>query len=302
MKTRPYASGPRPSRSPRNSLKNSRVAREFAPFKTGGFTLIELLLVIAIIAILASLLLPVLAQARTKARATQCLSNLKQLQTGWQMYANDFADVLLPNAPYNTEQQGTNQNPIAWCGTAEEGWGSLPANTNLAYYNAAIVTPYISGQLGVCKCPGDVVPSANGQRLRSYSMNSQMGQFILSQEGPNYMVNPNPGYKVYNKANDLVCPSPSMAWIFCDENADSIDDGFMVVNMLMPAWADLPASYHGWSGGFSFADGHTEIRKWAGNSVKVPVTPGKVARNVETTANDPDYVWFSQRSTCPLGQ
>ena len=59
-----------------------------------GFTLIELLVVIAIIAILAAILFPVFAQAREKARATQCLSNLKQLATAVQMYAQDNGEKL----------------------------------------------------------------------------------------------------------------------------------------------------------------------------------------------------------------
>jgi prepilin-type N-terminal cleavage/methylation domain-containing protein len=50
-----------------------------------GFTLIELLVVIAIIAILAAILFPVFAEARENARKTQCLSNMKQLMTGFQM-------------------------------------------------------------------------------------------------------------------------------------------------------------------------------------------------------------------------
>jgi prepilin-type N-terminal cleavage/methylation domain-containing protein/prepilin-type processing-associated H-X9-DG protein len=62
-----------------------------------GFTLIELLVVIAIIAILAAILFPVFAQARARARATACLSNLKQIGTGLMMYNQDY-DETMPGA------------------------------------------------------------------------------------------------------------------------------------------------------------------------------------------------------------
>ncbi len=65
--------------------------------KRHGFTLIELLVVIAIIAILAAILFPVFARAREKARANNCLSNVKQIALGMLMYANDY-DETFPHA------------------------------------------------------------------------------------------------------------------------------------------------------------------------------------------------------------
>jgi|UPI000382BD63 prepilin-type N-terminal cleavage/methylation domain-containing protein/prepilin-type processing-associated H-X9-DG protein len=61
-----------------------------------GFTLIELLVVIAIIAILAAILFPVFARAREKARQASCSSNIKQLCTAWQMYAQDYDERAVP--------------------------------------------------------------------------------------------------------------------------------------------------------------------------------------------------------------
>lgn len=61
-----------------------------------AFTLIELLVVIAIIAILAAILFPVFAQAREKARSASCLSNLKQANLAWQMYLQDYDEVMVP--------------------------------------------------------------------------------------------------------------------------------------------------------------------------------------------------------------
>lgn len=70
-----------------------------------AFTLIELLVVIAIIAILAAILFPVFAQAKVAAKKTQTISNLKNINTGFQLYLADYDDFY-PIATKDADNQG----------------------------------------------------------------------------------------------------------------------------------------------------------------------------------------------------
>jgi prepilin-type N-terminal cleavage/methylation domain-containing protein/prepilin-type processing-associated H-X9-DG protein len=74
-----------------------------------GFTLIELLVVIAVIAILAAILFPVFARARERARQVGCLSNLRQLSTGLQLYTQDWDETLLPSTNYAAPEADTSR-------------------------------------------------------------------------------------------------------------------------------------------------------------------------------------------------
>ena len=76
-----------------------------------GFTLIELLVVIAIIAILAAILFPVFARAREKARQTSCLSNVKQLALGGQMYIQDYDEKVWMTSSADMGRFESNNSP-----------------------------------------------------------------------------------------------------------------------------------------------------------------------------------------------
>jgi prepilin-type processing-associated H-X9-DG protein len=238
-----------------------------------------------------------LGRAKSKGQGIMCQNNLKQLMLGWMLYAGDNGDNIARTGGMDVFV-GNPNDPLIMPGGRYEQWcpgsvdaGNGNASTNDLLIKRGTIFPQVKN-VKVYKCPADQKKYAGTPTVRSMSMNCWFNP-----------INPwtETSGKVMRKMTDMSTLPPVRTWVTIDEDSNSINDGWFVVNVNVNPrsvqWVDYPAAYHGRAGGLSFADGHAEIKKWTDkNVVKVP--PG----NPRMAGDGPDLWWLSERTTVVAGQ
>lgn len=138
--------------------------------RRNGFTLVELLVVLAVLAVLAGILFPVLARARASARTTVCVSNLRQLGAAFALYAQDY-DERLPDFHTDLASAASAADLPYWHDRFCRGLSLAPGEMSFVM----LLEPYARSP-EVAFCPADADRRAGGRTVTSYEYKLWLAQ------------------------------------------------------------------------------------------------------------------------------
>jgi prepilin-type N-terminal cleavage/methylation domain-containing protein/prepilin-type processing-associated H-X9-DG protein len=235
---------------------SQRRYKKVLPVSRAGFTLIELLVVISIIAMLMSIMLPGLSNAREMGRRVVCLSNIRSLTYGWLMYSQDNDDSLC--SPDTLANDGSADDSIDyhWVADGADGPGNAVGGTEQAVRDGVLIS-YLSNNTMVYKCKSDKTAL-----LRSYAISNTMAGYTC---GCGNMTTP------YTGLGQIDQPSDRLVFIDADSVLPAgepkwIHGGFWPVDWTSKAWVITQYNNltprHSDGTNMSFADTHCEYRRW----------------------------------------
>jgi len=238
-----------------------------------AFTLIELLVVIAIIAILAAILFPVFAQAREKARATACLSNLKQSSLAYAMYTQDYDETTpIQNSPVLADVAGNYASGGYWFQLIQpyvKNWNLMvcPDRSAQGAYN-----PKRSLAVNQSR-----FPPAIGLRYQGYGYNDGW----ISDSGYGLTLQLPDGSRPGRSIAGIVTPADCVAF------GDSYDTpGYSIAMDNIWGGSDAPPTTksirHSSNLNYAFVDGHAKIiHMQLGTYAGYPYTVGRPASETD---------------------
>jgi len=270
---------------------------------TAAFTLTELLAVVAVFFIFCLLFIPARANSTLKSRMFECLNNNRQLCNAWRMYADDNQDRIVYASDDGTGLSNP-QNQYAWTLSHMNSNPADRSNWDVAYDIMKRPLWQYNRNPEIYKCPADpsfVGASATGGprlRIRTYSMNLFMGGFLGTTGGwPSA-----DAYRIFLKTTELTALTPAKGFVFIEMRPDMINWGNFFTDMTgyqtSPStytFADYPGKLHDLACSFSFADGHTEMKRWT-DPRTIPPETGAFVEN-PAAPFDQDVAWLQDHAT-----
>jgi hypothetical protein len=258
-----------------------------------------LLAILAVLAVLLTVMAPAFGRVKPGYQAFHCMNNLRRVMNAMTFYASDYHDLLPPNP-----DDGTTTPGFVWCAGQSGIGGADEFDPDLMRDpRRTLVAPYLNFDVEVFRCTADartglftgaaLYPQSTlkGKRVpasRSISMSGAVGTVDPAYasggghlgvpdravNGPwltgSYGVNnaATGPWRTYGKLTQMVAPVPSQLWVLSEEGPASINDAVLNMSVGSVKWVDYPSTQHNFGCALAFGDAHAELHKWSDPSTE----------------------------------